>query len=86
MRTSSNELTKDTFGSADASSSSVSSLLAPERADLDFRIQRRLEASRQGMLQLEALRSKHQKLMKVKIAFNFFQMNYQSYHNLKLIF
>ncbi|VDN92480.1 unnamed protein product [Brugia pahangi] len=62
-RSSGHELTNGTFGFGDTSSNSVDSLIAPERDDLDFRIQQRLEASRQGMLQLEALRSKHQKLM-----------------------
>lgn len=59
-----------TFDSGDTSSSSVDSLIAPERNDLDFRIQQRLEASRQGMLQLEALRSKHRKLMQVRNLFD----------------
>ncbi|VBB25629.1 unnamed protein product [Acanthocheilonema viteae] len=62
-RSSGDELTNGTFDSADTSSSSSDSLLAPEHDDLDFRIRQRLEASRQGMLQLEALRRKHQKLM-----------------------
>ncbi|KHN76634.1 hypothetical protein Tcan_14914 [Toxocara canis] len=43
--------------------SSIDSLLGPERVDPDFRIRQRLEASRQGMLQLDLLRRKHQKLM-----------------------
>uniref|UniRef100_A0A9J2PH41 Uncharacterized protein n=1 Tax=Ascaris lumbricoides TaxID=6252 RepID=A0A9J2PH41_ASCLU len=43
--------------------SSIDSLLGPERIDPDFRIRQRLEASRQGMIQLDLLRSKHQKLM-----------------------
>ncbi|VDK68344.1 unnamed protein product [Onchocerca ochengi] len=64
VKSSSNELTNGTFDSNNTSSSSVDSLLAPQRDDdLEFRIQQRLEASRQGMLQLEALRTKHQKLM-----------------------
>ncbi|VDK44473.1 unnamed protein product [Gongylonema pulchrum] len=55
----------DTSGTA--SNCSVDSLLTSERHhDLDFRIRQRLEASRQGMLQLEALRNKHQKLMQVR--------------------
>ncbi|EJW81879.1 hypothetical protein WUBG_07210 [Wuchereria bancrofti] len=66
-RSSGDELTNGTFDFGDTSSSSVDSLIAPERNDLDFRIQQRLEASRQGMLQLEALRSKHQKLMQVGV-------------------
>ncbi|VDM09035.1 unnamed protein product [Wuchereria bancrofti] len=66
-RSSGDELTNGTFDFGDTSSSSVDSLIAPERNDLDFRIQQRLEASRQGMLQLEALRSKHQKLMQIKL-------------------
>ncbi|VDM42817.1 unnamed protein product [Toxocara canis] len=45
--------------------SSIDSLLGPERVDPDFRIRQRLEASRQGMLQLDLLRRKHQKLMQV---------------------
>lgn len=45
--------------------SSIDSLLGPERIDPDFRIRQRLEASRQGMIQLDLLRSKHQKLMQV---------------------
>uniref|UniRef100_A0A0N5AZ74 Uncharacterized protein n=1 Tax=Syphacia muris TaxID=451379 RepID=A0A0N5AZ74_9BILA len=39
-------------------------LLGYQRSDPDSRIRQRLEASRQGMLQLETLRNKHQKLMK----------------------
>lgn len=64
-RSSGDELTNGTFDSTDTTSSSIDSLVAPEQDDLYFRIQQRLEASRQGMLQLEALRSKHRKLMKV---------------------
>uniref|UniRef100_A0A0R3RGI6 Centriolar coiled coil protein 110kDa n=1 Tax=Elaeophora elaphi TaxID=1147741 RepID=A0A0R3RGI6_9BILA len=63
-KNSGDELTNGTFDPADTSTSSVDLLIAPERDDLDFRIRQRLEASRQGMLQLEALRNKHQKLMK----------------------
>lgn len=40
-------------------------LLGYQQSNPDSRIRLRLEASRQGMLQLEALRVKHQKLMKV---------------------
>ncbi|VDK46439.1 unnamed protein product [Anisakis simplex] len=43
--------------------SSMDSLLGPERMHPDFRIRQRLEASRQGMLQLDLLRTKHQRLM-----------------------
>uniref|UniRef100_A0A8R1U253 Uncharacterized protein n=1 Tax=Onchocerca volvulus TaxID=6282 RepID=A0A8R1U253_ONCVO len=68
VKSSSNELTNGTFDSNNTSSSSVDSLLAPQRDDdLEFRIQQRLEASRQGMLQLEALRTKHQKLMQLDL-------------------
>ncbi|VDN03888.1 unnamed protein product [Thelazia callipaeda] len=52
---------EDTGGRAN---SSVDSLIEIDRDDdPDFRIRQRLEASRQGMLQLELLRNKHQKLM-----------------------
>uniref|UniRef100_A0A1I7VVJ5 PEHE domain-containing protein n=1 Tax=Loa loa TaxID=7209 RepID=A0A1I7VVJ5_LOALO len=57
------QLPNGNFESGDTSSGSIDSLIAFERDDPDFRIRQRLEASRQGMLQLEALRSKHQKLM-----------------------
>ncbi|KAM3721205.1 putative cyclin-F1-1 [Dirofilaria immitis] len=62
-RSSDDDLTNGTFNSNDTSSSSMDSLIASQRDRLELRIQQRLEASRQGMLQLEALRSKHQKLM-----------------------
>uniref|UniRef100_A0A915PJF2 Uncharacterized protein n=1 Tax=Setaria digitata TaxID=48799 RepID=A0A915PJF2_9BILA len=80
-RSSGDEFTKVSFDSSDISSSSVDSLLASDRDDLDFRIRQRLEASRQGMLQLEALRSKHQKLMQSSILWDLkltLSMNYLS--------
>lgn len=55
--------------------SSVDSLLGSDHDDADSRIKQRLEASRQGMIQLEALRNKHQKLMEVMLMIKLMVLN-----------